>query len=254
MKTSDRIIYSILALLAIACVRLGFWQLDRRQERLAQNEWVASQLSQQPTTGLDMITDLQDWVYRKARIEGRFLNQHSLVLRNRSHANQPGLHVVTPFALENSGGTILVDRGWISNESYIASGIEPYQLDDPIELVGIIRTSQPQPSISFLADPTIAPGTSGKIEWKFLTIERIQKQVSFVLHPFYLELTDPITNSEGMPIPNPEIDLSQGPHLSYAIQWFGFAAVSLGGGFAWWRRRQSQLAGKENINDATSTP
>ena len=114
MRTSDRIIITILGLLAIACFRLGFWQLDRRQERLAENDWVASQLSEEPTTSLGDISELQDWVYRKARIEGRFLNQHSIVLRNRSHVNQPGLHIVTPMVLADGSGTILIDRGWIS--------------------------------------------------------------------------------------------------------------------------------------------
>ena len=177
MRTSDRIILTILALLAIACVRLGFWQLDRRQERLAQNVWVTSQLSREPTTTLSGINELEEWVYRKTKIAGRFLNQHSLLLRNRSHDNQPGLHVVTPLALQDGNGTILVDRGWISNEEYIASGIEPYNLDDPVELIGIVRLSQPQPSISIIADPTITPNLAAIIEWKFLTIGRIHSVV-----------------------------------------------------------------------------
>jgi surfeit locus 1 family protein len=203
---------------------------------------------------LNNVTELEQWVYRKTRIMGRFLNQHSLVLRNRSHDNQPGLHVVTPLAIEDGSGTILIDRGWISNEEYIASGLEPYELDDPVELVGIIRLSQPQPSLSFIADPTLAPDAPVKVEWKFLAIERVQQQLPFELHPFYLELADPITDEEGMPIPNPEIDLSQGPHLSYAIQWFGFSAVSLGGGIAWWRARQRRQRGKDYSNDESSTP
>jgi surfeit locus 1 family protein len=33
--------------------------------------------------------------------------------------------------------------------------------------------------------------------------------------------------------------LDDGPHLSYAIQWFGFALIALGGAWLWLRSRKS---------------
>lgn len=257
MKTSDRIILLILAFLAIACVRLGFWQLERRLERLTQNDWVSSQLAEAPITEIDEVSLLSELEYRKLRIRGSFLNQHSIVLRNRSYANQPGLHLVTPFAIEGENGAILVDRGWISNEDFISSGITPYEHNDPVELIGIIRTSQTQPSISFLADPTRGLDSEAQIEWKFLTIELIQQQMPFELHPFFIQLSEPVEDSMEMPIPNPEVDLSQGPHLSYAIQWFGFGLIAVGGAIAWYRRirrRQQLQGGKDKSNNESPTP
>jgi surfeit locus 1 family protein len=246
MRTRDWVLLSILSLVAIICIRLGIWQLDRRQERLSLNEWTVSQLSQEPTTLGSEIYSLAEPEYRKIEISGNYQNEHTVVLRNRSYSDQPGVHLVTPLSIENGNGAILVDRGWISNEAYIASGIQPFREDKFVKLVGIIRLSQPEPSISFLADPTREPGSPSRIEWRVLNVERIQEQIPFELHPFFLELVEPLNDTEVMPIPNPEIDLSQGPHLSYAIQWFGFAGVALGGGFAWWRRRQPR---KDEIVD-----
>jgi cytochrome oxidase assembly protein ShyY1 len=50
-----------------------------------------------------------------------------------------------------------------------------------------------------------------------------------------LEATEPI-GAQGLPKPQTEIDLSEGSHLSYAIQWFAFAAISFLGGIAWLAR------------------
>jgi surfeit locus 1 family protein len=42
----------------------------------------------------------------------------------------------------------------------------------------------------------------------------------------------------GPPIPyQPELDLTEGPHLSYALQWFAFAVLTVSG-FAFYVRRQ----------------
>jgi surfeit locus 1 family protein len=238
MRTRDWALLTILSLVGIICIRLGIWQLDRRGERLSLNDWVVSQLSQNPTT-LESEKPLEELEYRKVEITGTFKNEYSVVLRNRSYLDQPGVHLVTPLSTDPENKTILVDRGWISNEDYIEAGIESFREDGAVEIVGIIRLSQPEPTISFLADPTRQPGSPPRIEWRVLNVERLQDQIPLEIHPFYLELEELGGNSNRPPIPNPEIDLSQGPHLSYAIQWFGFSVVALGGGFAWWRRRQS---------------
>jgi cytochrome oxidase assembly protein ShyY1 len=60
----------------------------------------------------------------------------------------------------------------------------------------------------------------------------------FVPHPLLgvqLELQDPVP--AGFPNPLPPLDLSEGPHLSYAIQWFGFSTVALVGWAVLLRRR-----------------
>lgn len=246
MRTRDWILLTTLSLISIICVRLGIWQLDRRGERLLRNERIRSQLAQTPITLESELITFEELEYRKVEIEGNYLHEHSVVLRNRSYSHQPGVHLVTPLTIDNRNRSILVDRGWISNEAYIAGGIEPYRADERVKIVAIIRLSQPEPSISFLADPTSEQGSPPRIEWRVLNVDRLQAQIPVELYPFILELTDPGNDIEGMPIPNPEIDLSQGPHLSYTIQWFGFAAVALGGGFAWWRRRQPR---KGEINN-----
>jgi surfeit locus 1 family protein len=60
----------------------------------------------------------------------------------------------------------------------------------------------------------------------------------YPLLPFFVAQTSTPSGSGEHPIPDPEIDLTDGPHLSYAMQWFAFAIIALGGAGAWIGRRQ----------------
>jgi surfeit locus 1 family protein len=70
-------------------------------------------------------------------------------------------------------------------------------------------------------------------------IERIQEQVPYRLLPVFLEEeSQPQTaDQRRFPLPDPEISLSEGPHLFYAGQWFAFAALLVGGYVAHTRSR-----------------
>ena len=238
MRTRDWILVALLAVVGLICIRLGIWQLARRQDRIAKNEEIQVRLSKPPSDLTDDVQSVQDYEYRKVKIEGIYLNEHSVVLRNRSHNEQTGVHLITPLQIEGDEAAILIDRGWISNEVYVSQGIDPFKVDGLVVIQGVIRLSQDEPSLSFLADPTSAPGAPQRIEWRVLNIERIQSQIPTTLYPFFIELSEHENISQEMPIPDPEIDLSQGPHLSYAIQWFGFSVIALVGGALWVRRHQ----------------
>ena len=78
-------------------------------------------------------------------------------------------------------------------------------------------------------DPTLAPGQARLEGWNALNLERMQEQVQGKLLPVYL-LAAPQPGISTMPYRAlQEPDLSEGPHMSYALQWFSFAAILLGG-------------------------
>jgi len=71
--------------------------------------------------------------------------------------------------------------------------------------------------------------------WYWLNIPQIQQQFrNYDLLPFYVE-QDPLADSTALPAPGHEIDLSEGPHMSYAIQWFSFAVILIVGSVALWQ-------------------
>ncbi|MGB9634355.1 MAG: SURF1 family cytochrome oxidase biogenesis protein, partial [Chloroflexaceae bacterium] len=60
--------------------------------------------------------------------------------------------------------------------------------------------------------------------WVRVDVARLQNQVAAPLLPLYVEQL-PSGDSAALPRPRDPRQLDEGPHLSYAIQWFAFAAI-----------------------------
>ncbi len=227
---------------AAVCVRLGFWQLARLQEQRNLNAAISSKLGepQVELRGSEFIP--ADLAYRRARVRGIFDADHEIILRPRARNGLPGAHLVTPLQIENSGDAILVDRGWIPDALSTQQERKLYHLVGTVELEGILLPSQAAPGFSLIANPTTEEGGAPADVWRTLEIEAIQSQLPYRVLPFYMALNDPPLPAQDQPIPDLEIDLSEGPHLGYAIQWFAFAAIGLGGG-GYWVYRQTRLQG-----------
>ncbi|HEX5808295.1 MAG TPA: SURF1 family cytochrome oxidase biogenesis protein, partial [Anaerolineales bacterium] len=75
------------------------------------------------------------------------------------------------------------------------------------------------------ADPPSEDGVKLEV-WNNADLRRIADQIDYPLLPVYIQ-PDPDPNDTEPPIPpaQPEIELTEGPHFGYALQWFTFAAI-----------------------------
>lgn len=153
---------------ALLFIRLGVWQLDRLDERKAENARRRAAIVR------DTVLGVADYA-------------HEVVIKRRSMNGSPGVHIVTPVV--SGTDTVLVNRGWV------------YAADAATVDLTRWRESRYQYS-GYLAD---MPGTLRQ----------------------YLVARD--SAGAASPVRLPEPDFSNGPHLSYAIQWFCFAAIALVG-------------------------
>ncbi len=235
LRARDWAFISLILIVAVVCIRLAFWQISRLNERRSQNAYILSQLEHPaldlPSPGLTP----EEIAFRHVTVRGTFDAQHEIMLKNRSHNGQSGYHLVTPLRIEGSEESVLVDRGWISIEAAGDDQRQRFILHGIQDLTGIARLSQPEPG-SFLADPIPAPNEPPLKAWRVLNIEGIQNQIPYPLLSIYIEQTEPPMVTATMPIPDSEIDLSEGPHLAYTIQWFSFAAIAILGGIFWFTR------------------
>jgi surfeit locus 1 family protein len=213
---------------AALCARLGIWQLDRLQQRRAANaHYVAMESLAALSLPRDSKQDWADMEYRSVVASGHYDFSQQVALRNQAYHDQYGYHLLTPLVLDD-GTAILVDRGWIPPEND-SSAWSAY--DEPAEatVAGIARLSRDRADLGGQADPELASGQTRLDLWAFPNVPRIQEQVSYQLLPVYIQL-NPDGNDTQPPIPyQPEVDLSEGPHQSYAMQWFSFAALLLVG-------------------------
>jgi surfeit locus 1 family protein len=88
-------------------------------------------------------------------------------------------------------------------------------------VTGLLFASQEREGIG-PRDPT-----GGRLdELSRLDLDRLQQQYGTDLYPMWLQLADTEPPVEGeLPVLLPEPEQDEGPHLSYAVQWFLFATV-----------------------------
>ncbi len=243
LRRRDGLLLLVCLGLGLACIRLGFWQLDRLEQRRARNARMEARLAMPPVQLTGAPLEAAAMEYRHVTVHGTFDLAAQVILVNRALDGVPGVHLLAPLLLEGSGEAVLVDRGWIPVEDQGPGERTAYASEGPVELTGIARLTQPEPFWTFLRDPLPAPGGAPLDSWRVVNLQGLQSQMPAPLLPVFLEQSEALAVGQ-QPVPDPEIDRSEGPHLSYAIQWFSFAAIAIVGGGAWFRhRKRGQTAG-----------
>ncbi len=220
--------------------RLGIWQLDRLEARRAFNARVSTQeaapilvLNSTSLGDPGQMESLKGMEYRAVTVQGEYDFSHQVALRNQSWGNEWGVHLLTPLQIAGSEQSILVDRGWIPAEAFKSGDWSAYDEPGEVTVHGIVRASQSKPDFGKKNDP------EGVLQaWNFANVERIQAQTPYGLLPVYIQQApDPAWTS--LPYRSlPEVELTEGPHMGYALQWFSFAAL-LGVGYPFFIRKQS---------------
>ena len=236
---------TVLVIAAVAVmVRLGFWQLDRLDQRRAFNSRVEAQLAE-PTLELEdenLELDLYNMEYRDAIIVGEYDHERQVVLRNQDWQGRLGVHLLTPLVINGSQQAVLVDRGWIPYEDFTAGKLDQFDNPGLVEVNGTVRRSQSKSLIGGRADQIPAPGEAPLMIWNWINVSGIAGQMPYDLLPVYL-LSSPSHNSDQMPYRSTlELDLSEGSHLGYAFQWFIFAAILAIGYPLYIRKEETRLA------------
>jgi surfeit locus 1 family protein len=213
---------------AIVMMRLGFWQLDRLAGRRAFNEQVLSQIDEPilPLTDDMILADLDAFEFRTMQIEGEYDLENSLVLGNQVWADQIGVHILTPLKIADSEAVILVDRGWIPFEDWENRNLSKFDEGRDVRIEGMLRVSQTKLGLRNCLDENA--GEPPFQVW-CLALNDISFYLPYELLSVYLTQA-PIGEQTNLPYRSiPQIEISEGPHLSYAVQWFTFAAILLFG-------------------------
>jgi surfeit locus 1 family protein len=230
----------------LVCIRLGIWQLDRLAQRREFNSHYAAMTTMDPLE-LPVTGSLEEMEYRQVVAEGFFDYSQQVAIRNQYHQGQNGFHLLTPLVLSD-GSAVLVDRGWIPyEENSSRSDWNKYNIDGMVMIRGVIRLSRERADITGKSDPGLLPGQQELQIWNFPNISRIEAQMSYVLLPVYIQQT-PLPFTESPPFSTlPVIEISEGPHLGYALQWFTFAGIFLFG-YPFYIKQQLSISNQEAIS------
>jgi len=198
-RGKDRAGLFVAIVIAVVCVRLGVWQIARLHQRRAANAVIEAR-EQAPVLDLTGSETLDSVQWRRVRASGRYDYARERVWTGRTFQGVPGVVLLTPLRVP--GGEVWVNRGWVPSPD--AAQVDPSRWREP-DTATVAGIALAHEGLPYVVDDSM-PAKDRAPE---PTIQR-------------------------WPLPA----LSDGPHLSYVIQWFSFAGIILGGSLIlYWKRR-----------------
>ncbi|HEY8520418.1 MAG TPA: SURF1 family protein [Gammaproteobacteria bacterium] len=209
------------ALLAVLCASLGRWQLERADENRALRDRFAAAADEPPLEAVPEAPDAE-LRYRRLEIRGRYVPDRQFLLDNRVHDGRAGYEVLTPFRPEHGGPWLLVNRGWM------AANPDRRVLPDvavdghPRSVAGRLD-DYPRLGLR-LGDDEGAPPDEAVQVLVFPTRESLEARLGRPLAAFQL-LLDP-GEPDGFVRDWRPGGVQPETNLTYAVQWFLFAAAA----------------------------
>jgi len=225
-------IVAIAMVVAATCIALGFWQLQRLADRRAHNAAIERERSRDPlliTSGVGRGT--VD-VYTRVRASGEFDPAHEVLVFGRSLEGEPGHLVVTPLVFDDGTGALVV-RGWVPFDHQTAPVADAEPPKGELTIHGFLVPDE--------GDGSATPDEHGVIAR--VDVQGIRSSLPYPVLPLPIQLTEQAApQATDLPVPIPPEELSEGPHLSYAIQWFTFATIAVVGALLLLRRERRESA------------
>jgi surfeit locus 1 family protein len=211
------ILKSLVALLLIIfTLWAAQWQYHRGNDRHERNSLIANQSSM---TAIDLPKTIENPLqleWRLIKTEGTFSPDKQILLRNRYFEGQYGYEVLTLFT-NMQGMKFWVDRGWVkAGADATTAPITPPIPTEQVRIVGRFRLGTSLPSGTFFALP--GGGKSG------ITSE-VNAQSRENTEDFYLDLVSGSTPNLTPQVSAQLPELSDGPHMAYALQWLFFGGL-----------------------------
>jgi surfeit locus 1 family protein len=206
-------------------IKLGFWQLERADHKKYLNE---SYKLRQSEKIIDLnahknIKDKESILWRKVSLNGSFYKEKNLMVDNQIFKHEAGFNILTPFKLDGTGMTILVNRGWHKN-LINREQIPVINSVDDIGLINGYAVKIPVPGIN-LGGSNIEIINASLARFQRINLDEINSfyQANFLPYMVYLNplIDDEYISNFKLPVPDSE------KNYGYAFQWFAFALTLL---------------------------
>lgn len=203
-------------------ISLGFWQLQRAEEKTAMAE-AFEQKRHRPPVPVESITERtpQSLAYLPVQLRGRYRDELSFLLDNRVQRGEYGNEVLTAFELD-SGSLVLVNRGWMAADPGRVRVLEIPAAVSRGVVTGHVYVSPGEPYL--LSEQVLSPPWPIRIQ----AVE-MDKMARAIGEPAGGLFPYPVRIDAGQPgalsVDWQVINVSPDKHTGYAVQWFSMAAV-----------------------------
>ncbi|MDZ7813150.1 MAG: SURF1 family protein [Ideonella sp.] len=224
-----KVLVTLAALLMMGITaRMGLWQLDRAEQKLALQAAIESQSGAVPLSVPQLPTQAADaqllW-HRPVVLRGRWHDASTVYLENRQMRGRPGFFVMTPLVLAD-GSAVLVQRGWVPRDQLDRTRLP--EVPTPTGEVNLPGRMAPWPSrLTQLGEDS--PG----VIRQNLELKDYARETALSLRPFSVQqTTGPSDDGLLRDWPVPAVDVHK--HYGYAGQWFTFCAM-IAGLYVWFQ-------------------
>lgn len=211
---------SLLALsLIILCIWAAQWQYHRGVDRHARNNIIEQRIAKASIDLSLVSSDLKNYEWQSVSTKGVFDQDTQILLRNRYSEGKYGYEVLTLFTSQ-VGQKFWVDRGWV--EAGKTATTPPKISSVPtteVSISGRLRLDSSLPRGSFFA----LPGNGQNL------VSQLNAQSQLKTEKFYIDLLSGSTPSLVPAVTAQLPELSDGPHMAYALQWIFFAGLVIYG-------------------------
>jgi surfeit locus 1 family protein len=183
--------------------------------------------------------------FRRVRVAGVPDYAHELVYATRTRQGSPGVNLLTPLRLPGTDTAVLVNRGWVYSPDGSTIDASKWRDRDSV-FTGYAEELPSTGGATFTGRPNIIARPSYDVVAKALPYPVATVYVVALAGADSTTAADRIAR---LTIP----PLDEGPHFSYAVQWFGFAAVALVGvGFVIRQTRANDRTDESDVSTGAS--
>ncbi|CAN2197447.1 COG3346 Uncharacterized conserved protein [Candidatus Nanopelagicaceae bacterium] len=209
----------IALLLIILCAWAAQWQYHRGVDRHARNTVIEERIAKTPLALAKVEGELAEYEWQTITATGRFDSNKQILLRNRYNEGKYGYEVLTLFTSDDSRN-FWVDRGWVEAGATATTApvVTPVP-DTQVSITGRLRLDSSLPRGSFFALPGKGQGL----------VSELNAQSQLNTEKFYIDLLSG-SEVELTPAVTAQLpELSDGPHMAYALQWIFFGGLVIYG-------------------------
>lgn len=223
----------VVLLVAIVCIRLSLWQLDRLAEKRARNAAASVRLAAPPVALEALSTaDTTGALFRPVWVGGGYYDDaRTVIIAGRALRGVPGVYVLTPLRLGRSAW--LVNRGWMPSADAARINVDSVREPPPDSVPGLVVELSHDPRA-----PERDTTAQFRRVWYHASMSALQHQLPYPIAPFIVQLL-PAQDAPAYPVRLRPPELDEGPHLGYAIQWFSFAVIAVVGWLLLMRRKRT---------------
>ncbi len=200
-------------------IALGFWQLDRAQQKLELQQDYDERSRQAPIKLGAKLVNRDDVRFYPVIATGHYDYTHQFLVDNRVLDGKVGYYVITPLAITNSNTMVLVNRGWVlgnPDRSKLPKVSMPLR-SFTIKGVAVV----PHDKVFQLAEE-LPIGTQWPEVWQRIDIKRFRSAIKNPVQPVVV-LLDPESKAGGLVRNWRRLDAGIAVHQGYAFQWFSLA-------------------------------